>query len=281
MNTFPYKTIAEFHRETFSLSKHLNIPLNKLRKGIAARYGFNGIKPFEGYILNRSLSSNETLPVYVINKGVEVFVVLFNALHYGTAGFDWYYNEVDALNAFENDRKHVINNFPEDNQIVLAKVEVSSYDNATDEIESTQDDIFDNHDGYRYPLAKNVWKDLIRHQDNDLATSLKELVCDVETNNYITDENGMLNNGNGAVRISGMISLGMDDRNKSLPVIYVTFPRDFKEVGAVLSFKIKFNDMESFYEAKLLDTRLSSEALFTPSKDSFVVWDSIIKDLTS
>jgi hypothetical protein len=280
MSTFPYTTISEFHRETFSLSKHLNIPLNKLRKGIAARYGFNGIKPFEDYILKRSLSGDETLPIYVINKGVEVFVVLFNALHYGSAGFDWYYNEVDALNAFENDRKHVINNFPEDNQVVLVKVEVSSYDNATDEIESVQDDIFDNHDGYRYPLAKNVWKDLIRHQDNDLTSSLKEFVCGVDVNNHLTDENGVLNSGDGAVRVSGMISLGLDDGTKT-PVIYVTFPRGFKDDGTVLSIKIKFNTMEAFNTAKLVDYRLKSEALFTPSEKSFIIWDNIIKALTS
>jgi hypothetical protein len=278
MSTFPYASIADFHRETFSLSKHLNIPLNKLRKGISARYGFNGIKPFEDYILKRSLLGSSTLPTYVISKGVEVFVVLFNALGYGSAGFDWYYNEVDAFTAFEKDRQSVINNFPEENQIVLVKVEVSNYDNATDEIQSVQDEIFDNHDGFRYPLSKNVWIDLIRHQNNIHATSLKELVCDVDMKKHITDDCGVLVNGDGAVRITGMISLGFDDSTKE-PAIYITFPRSFKDEGVVLSVTIKFGDIDAFNTSKLVDSRLKSEALFMPSQSSFTIWDGIIKEM--
>ena len=279
MKAFPYSSVNEFHRETIALAQHLNLPLNKLRKGIASRYGFNGIKPFEDYILKRSLLDSSTLPVYVINKGVEVFVVLFNALHYGIAGFDWYKNEVDAFNAFEKDRQSVIDNFPEDNQIVLVKVEVSSYENATDEIEGAQNELFDNHDGFRYPLSKNVWIDLIRHQNNIHTASLKPLLKEVVKNNYITDENGVLNSGDGAVHVTGAISLGIDDKDAKSPVIYVTFPRGFKDAGTVLSVKIKFNDMEAFSESKLVDSRLTSEALFTPSKGSFETWDGIIKEL--
>lgn len=124
-----------------------------------------------------------------------------------------------------------------------------------------------------------MWKDLIRHQDNDFPSSLKEFVYGVDVNNHLTDENGILSSGDGAVRISGMISLGLDCDTKT-PVIYVTFPRGFKGDEAVLSVKIKFNNMEAFNTAKLVDYRLQSEALFTPSEKSFIIWDNIIKGLT-
>lgn len=279
MKAFPYNSVNEFHSETIALAQHLNLPLNKLRKGIASRYGYQGIKPFEEAIVTASLTQNESLPTYVINKGVVVYVVLYNTFSMGSAGFDWYYKEADAFNAFEIERKAAIEMFPQTNQLVLAKVEVSSHSMATDEIEAEQDVIFDEHPGIRYPLAKNVWIDMVQHHNEVNNHSLKPFIKNIDVANYITDENGVVEEGMGALRTTGMIAAGMAGPDKSLPTLYITFPRGFTEDKMVSAVEITFKDTESFNESKNADSRLSSTGLFLASESSFAIWKEIIDEL--
>ncbi|MEM7504365.1 MAG: methyltransferase domain-containing protein, partial [Pseudomonadota bacterium] len=88
-----FADMQRFVRESARVARFSYIQTPYFWFPIEPHFGFPLIHWLPVPLRCKSLLDSSTLPVYVINKGVEVFVVLFNALHYGIAGFDWYKNE--------------------------------------------------------------------------------------------------------------------------------------------------------------------------------------------
>ena len=139
-----YNDAAHFRNETQTQIKFLgNLPLNKYRKGIAERYGFKSIKPFEEEL-----------------DKITIWVVACET-HGSSGAYDWVYKKDDAKEHFSEEIKHAIKHntqvalFPfkihkdTNRDDICELLEVNAYAGLIDESDTS------------YPYPKSVWKKII------------------------------------------------------------------------------------------------------------------------
>lgn len=173
---YGFASVETFHQETLRLTEHLNIPLNKLRRGIAKRYGFQGIAPYEEKLTQFARHDPDAVPPFQLGSGKILYVIFYETLRLSSAGFVWN-TDKEAINKELASMMAFNHSVPRDenNQLLLTRIEMPwdmDEEEFTDCIDPYMDEIMLNHTGYRYPLTQPKFKQWVAsHQENDTGTT--------------------------------------------------------------------------------------------------------------
>jgi hypothetical protein len=175
-----YTDAKHFQNETQTQIKFLgNLPLNKYRKAIAERHGFKSIKSFEADL-----------------DLITLWVVAYETLG-SSGGFDWLYEENDAIETFSENMEFAIEY---GTQVALFPFKISKntkHEDIDELIEMSDYTDYMDKSEISYPYPKNIWKHIINEYNNTkeipvvLTPEQSKILVDLEkaTIKYFVDEN--------------------------------------------------------------------------------------------
>lgn len=157
-----YTSLDGFLKDTQALSKHLNTPLNKLRRGVAARYGYKGIGAYESALLALASHDPDILPTYAIGRGVVLYVIIYETLQQTSHGFSYNKNKAAIGKEFAAMCEYTRSASKDGgNQVYLTRVELpfgTPEEEYSDLLADFTDRIMATHPGYCYPLSQSDYQ---------------------------------------------------------------------------------------------------------------------------